>query len=111
VSSRWPAVDTRYADQAWATQLADLGPERRVATLLAYIHVLTASCSGDRVRAASPVPSRDEGRPTVREADTLDCRAHPPAESLEGTAVLAELAPAAFPVAPLRSPTSFIIRG
>jgi hypothetical protein len=25
----------RYADQAWATQLADLGPERRIATLVA----------------------------------------------------------------------------
>lgn len=37
----------RYADQAWATQLADLGPERRVATLLAYIHVLTASARDD----------------------------------------------------------------
>jgi hypothetical protein len=33
----------RYADQAWATKLADLGNTRRTATLLAYTHLLTAS--------------------------------------------------------------------
>ena len=37
----------RYADQAWATQLADLGPERRIATLTAYTHVLTGSARDD----------------------------------------------------------------
>ena len=37
----------RYADQAWATQLADLGPERRIATLTAYTHVLTSSARDD----------------------------------------------------------------
>ena len=37
----------RYADQAWATQLADLGSTRRTATLLAYTHLLTASARDD----------------------------------------------------------------
>jgi TnpA family transposase len=37
----------RYADQAWATQLADLGPERRIATLVAYTHLLAASARDD----------------------------------------------------------------
>jgi hypothetical protein len=37
----------RYADQAWATQLADLSPTRRVATLVAYTHLLTASARDD----------------------------------------------------------------
>ena len=37
----------RYADQAWATQLADLGPERRIATLTACTHVLTGSAPDD----------------------------------------------------------------
>src|SRR5436190_9695526 len=37
----------RYADQAWATQLADLGPERRIATLVAYTHMLAASARDD----------------------------------------------------------------
>jgi len=37
----------RYADQAWATQLADLGGTRRVATLLAYTHLLTSSARDD----------------------------------------------------------------
>jgi hypothetical protein len=32
----------RYADQAWATQLADLAPQRRIATLTACTHVLAA---------------------------------------------------------------------
>jgi len=41
------AALARYADQAWATQLADLGPERRVATLLAYTHVLSGSARDD----------------------------------------------------------------
>jgi len=37
----------RYADQAWATQLADLGPERRIATLVAYTRLLAASARDD----------------------------------------------------------------
>jgi hypothetical protein len=37
----------RYADQAWATQLADLGSERRIATLVAYTHLLAASARDD----------------------------------------------------------------
>src|SRR5664279_2770226 len=37
----------RYADQTWATQLADLGSTRRTATLLAYTHMLTASARDD----------------------------------------------------------------
>lgn len=37
----------RYADQAWVTQLADLGPERRIATLVAYTHMLAASARDD----------------------------------------------------------------
>ena len=37
----------RYADQAWATQLADLGPERRIATLTAYTHLLATSARDD----------------------------------------------------------------
>ena len=39
----------RYADDAWATQLADLAPRRRVATLVAFVHVLTASARDDVV--------------------------------------------------------------
>jgi Domain of unknown function (DUF4158) len=41
------AALARYADQAWSTQLADLGAARRIATLLAYTHVLTASARDD----------------------------------------------------------------
>ena len=37
----------RYADQAWATQLADLGSERRIATLVAYTHLLATSARDD----------------------------------------------------------------
>ncbi|HEY5844512.1 MAG TPA: Tn3 family transposase [Mycobacterium sp.] len=37
----------RHADQAWATQLADLSPHRRIATLTAYTHVLTGSARDD----------------------------------------------------------------
>ena len=37
----------RYADQAWVTQLADLGPERRIATLVAYTHLLAVSARDD----------------------------------------------------------------
>ena len=37
----------RHADQAWATQLADLGATRRVATLAAYTHVLAGSARDD----------------------------------------------------------------
>jgi hypothetical protein len=46
--ARRVAALARYADQAWATQLADLVGDRRIATLLAYIHVLTASARDDR---------------------------------------------------------------
>lgn len=45
--ARRVAALARYADQAWATQLADLGSTRRVATLLAYTHLLTASARDD----------------------------------------------------------------
>ena len=37
----------RYADQAWATQLADLESQRRIATLTAYAHLLTGSARDD----------------------------------------------------------------
>lgn len=37
----------RYAEDAWATQLADLAPRRRLATLVAYVHVLGASARDD----------------------------------------------------------------
>ena len=37
----------RYADQAWATQLADLAPQRRIATLVACTHLLAASARDD----------------------------------------------------------------
>ncbi len=37
----------RHADQAWSTQLADLGATRRVATLAAYAHVLASSARDD----------------------------------------------------------------
>lgn len=37
----------RYAEDAWATQLADLAPKRRVATLVAFVHVLTTSARDD----------------------------------------------------------------
>ena len=37
----------RYADQAWATQLADLAPPRRIATLAACTHLLAASARDD----------------------------------------------------------------
>ena len=37
----------RYADQAWATQLADLAPHRRIATLAAYTHLLAGSARDD----------------------------------------------------------------
>ena len=39
----WIVALARYADQAWVTQLADLGPKRRIATLTAYTHVLAGS--------------------------------------------------------------------
>jgi hypothetical protein len=41
------AALARYADQAWATQLADLGSTRRVATLVVYTHLLTSSARDD----------------------------------------------------------------
>jgi hypothetical protein len=47
VPARRVAALARYADQAWATQLADLGPARRVATLVAYLHLLTATAGDD----------------------------------------------------------------
>jgi TnpA family transposase len=37
----------RYAEDAWATQIADLAPERQLATLIAFLHVLTASARDD----------------------------------------------------------------
>ncbi|MGH9022414.1 MAG: DUF4158 domain-containing protein, partial [Acidimicrobiia bacterium] len=37
----------RYAEDAWVTQLADLDPQRLVATLVAYAHVLRASARDD----------------------------------------------------------------
>jgi TnpA family transposase len=37
----------RYAEDAWVTQLADLAPQRRVATLVAFAHVLAASARDD----------------------------------------------------------------
>ncbi|MFY9926792.1 MAG: Tn3 family transposase [Streptosporangiaceae bacterium] len=43
----WIVALARYADQAWVTQLADLGPERRIATLTAYTHVLASSARDD----------------------------------------------------------------
>lgn len=43
------AALARYAEDAWATQLADLGPKRRLATLVAFVHVLSASARDDVV--------------------------------------------------------------
>jgi hypothetical protein len=37
----------RYAEDAWATQLADLAPQRQVATLVAFVHVLNSSARDD----------------------------------------------------------------
>jgi len=37
----------RYAEDAWATQLADLAPKRRVASLIAYVHDLGTSARDD----------------------------------------------------------------
>ena len=45
--ARRVAALARYADQAWVTQLADLADERRVATLPAYTHALTADARDD----------------------------------------------------------------
>ncbi len=45
--SRRVAGLARYAEDAWATQLADLAPQRRVATLIAYVHVLATSARDD----------------------------------------------------------------
>lgn len=45
--ARRVAALARYADHAWATQLANLGDTRRVATLLAYTHLLTSSARDD----------------------------------------------------------------
>jgi hypothetical protein len=47
VPSRRVAALARYAEDAWATQPADLAPGRRVATLVAFVHVLTASARDD----------------------------------------------------------------
>ena len=43
------ATLARYAEDAWATQLADLAAPRRVATLVAFVHVLTSSARDDVV--------------------------------------------------------------
>ncbi len=43
----WIVALARYADQAWVTQLADLSPGRRIATLTAYTHVLASSARDD----------------------------------------------------------------
>ena len=43
------AALARYAEDAWATQLGDLAPRRRVATLVAFVHVLLASARDDVV--------------------------------------------------------------
>ena len=43
------AALARYAEDAWATQLADLAPRRRVATLVAFVHVLSFSARDDVV--------------------------------------------------------------
>jgi len=40
----------RYAEDAWVTQLADLAPQRRVATLVAFVHILAASARDDSHR-------------------------------------------------------------
>ena len=37
----------RYAEDAWATQLGDLAPTRRVATLVAFVHVLGSAARDD----------------------------------------------------------------
>ena len=47
VPARRVAALARYAEDAWATQLADLAPQRRVATLVAFVHVLTTSARDD----------------------------------------------------------------
>lgn len=47
LSARRLAALARYADQAWATQLAELGSTRRVATLVAYTHLLTSNARDD----------------------------------------------------------------
>jgi len=41
------AALARYGEDAWATQLADLAPRRRVATLVAFTHHLTRSARDD----------------------------------------------------------------
>ncbi|MEJ7765310.1 MAG: Tn3 family transposase, partial [Acidimicrobiales bacterium] len=45
--SRRVAGLARYAEDAWATQLAVLAPKRRVDTLIAYVHVLGTSARDD----------------------------------------------------------------
>jgi len=101
--ARRVAALARYADQAWATQLADLGPERRVATLLAYIHVLTASARddvidifdvvfGDLQRAATHRGQKrrvGELRDYDQAVGALHARLHALLEALEDPAALA----------------------
>jgi TnpA family transposase len=41
------AMLARYAEDAWVTQLADLTAERKMATLIAFTHVLTSSARDD----------------------------------------------------------------
>lgn len=47
VPSRRVAGLARYAEDAWATQLVDLATPRRVATLIAFVHVLASSARDD----------------------------------------------------------------
>jgi hypothetical protein len=47
LSPRRVAGLARYAEDAWATQLADLAPPRRAATLIAFVHVLGSSARDD----------------------------------------------------------------
>ena len=76
----------RYADQAWATQLADLEGQRRIATLAAYAHVLAGSARddvidifdvvfGDMQRAATHRGQKRRGR-ELRDYDTAVFEVH-----------------------------------
>lgn len=76
----------RYADQAWVTQLADLGPQRRIATLTAYTHLLAGSARddvidifdvvfGDMQRAATHRGQKRRAR-QLRDYDTAVAAVH-----------------------------------
>ena len=76
----------RYADQAWATQLADLEGQRRIATLAAYAHVLAGSARddvidifdvvfGDMQRAATHRGQKRHGR-ELRDYDAAVFEVH-----------------------------------